>query len=70
MTPAQAREHWLGCEAKARTPLRELVANYVEAVLCHTGGNKVAAAKILGINRRTIARYVDLGRVQMPEDPQ
>ena len=70
MTPAQAREHWLGCEAMARTQLRELVANYIEAVLAHTGGNKVAAAKILGINRRTIARYVELGRVQMPEDPQ
>lgn len=70
MTPAKARAHWLRCEALARTPLRDLATAYIEAVLRHTGGNRVQAAKILGINRRTIYCYERTGRVRMPEDPK
>jgi DNA-binding NtrC family response regulator len=36
--------------------LRELEDRYIDAILEHTGGNKVQAARILGINRRTLYR--------------
>lgn len=36
--------------------LRELGDLYIERVLDQTGGNKVRAARILGINRRTLYR--------------
>jgi transcriptional regulator with PAS, ATPase and Fis domain len=39
--------------------LAELDALYVERVLAFTGGNKVHAARILGINRRTLYRRGD-----------
>jgi DNA-binding NtrC family response regulator len=39
-----------------RLTLRELGDRYVEGVLALTGGNKVQAARILGINRRTLYR--------------
>ena len=36
--------------------LRDLEQLYTERVLKHTGGNKLQAAKLLGINRRTLYR--------------
>ena len=36
--------------------LRELEDLYVEEILRQTGGNKVRAARILGIDRRTLYR--------------
>ncbi|HVP30621.1 MAG TPA: sigma-54 dependent transcriptional regulator [Myxococcota bacterium] len=39
-----------------RLTVHELVDRYIEQVLELTGGNKVQAAKILGINRRTLYR--------------
>jgi DNA-binding NtrC family response regulator len=35
-------------------PLRELEASYIQAILRSTGGNQVQAAKILGIDRKTL----------------
>lgn len=35
-------------------PLRELELNYIQAVLRSTGGNKLRAARILGIDRKTL----------------
>jgi DNA-binding NtrC family response regulator len=35
-------------------PLRELERNYIQAVLHSTGGNKLRAARILGIDRKTL----------------
>jgi DNA-binding NtrC family response regulator len=40
-------------------PLAEVERRYAARVLARTGGNKVRAAKILGINRATLARLVD-----------
>jgi len=40
-------------------PLAEVERRHAARVLARTGGNKVRAAKILGINRATLARLVD-----------
>ena len=42
-----------------RLSLRELEDLYIDAVLEGTGGNKVQAARILGINRRTLYRRAE-----------
>jgi DNA-binding NtrC family response regulator len=50
--PCQA----LQCVLRERLSLRELQDRYVDAILALTGGNKVRAAEILGIDRRTLYR--------------
>jgi two-component system response regulator PilR (NtrC family)/two-component system response regulator HydG len=45
-----------------RWTLHELGDRYIEAILAQTGGNKVRAAKILGINRRTLYRRGERAR--------
>jgi DNA-binding NtrC family response regulator len=40
-------------------PLAEAERDYVTNVLAHTGGNKQAAARILNIDRKTLARIVN-----------
>ena len=42
--------------AESEFTLRELEERYTEEILRRTGGNKVRAARILGIDRRTIYR--------------
>ena len=42
--------------ARCRLPLRELEDRYIEEVLRQTGGNKVQASRILGIDRKTLYR--------------
>jgi DNA-binding NtrC family response regulator len=42
-----------------RPTLDELSHRYIRLVLSETGGNKSRAAEILGINRRTLYRYLD-----------
>jgi DNA-binding NtrC family response regulator len=46
----------LGFALERRMTVRELEDSYIEEVLRFTGGNKVQAARILGINRRTLYR--------------
>ncbi|MFP2959643.1 helix-turn-helix domain-containing protein [Myxococcus sp. 1LA] len=41
-------------------PLEEVERAYVRRVVEAQGGNKAAAARILGINRRTLYRKLDL----------
>ncbi|MFQ5515542.1 MAG: sigma-54-dependent transcriptional regulator [Myxococcota bacterium] len=41
---------------ESKLTLRELEDRYIDAILESTGGNKVQAARILGINRRTLYR--------------
>jgi len=53
-------------DAGALLPLAEVERRYVLRVLEHTGGNKAAAAKILGINRATVYRMT--GREPQSED--
>ena len=43
-------------DARPLPPLREVERRYILHVLQQTGGNKERAARILGINRRTLYR--------------
>jgi DNA-binding NtrC family response regulator len=47
-----------------RMSLRDVGDRYIEAVLALTRGNKVQAARILGINRRTLYRRTGSGAAQ------
>ncbi|SRR5581483_4671232 len=44
------KEEWL--------PLSEIEGRYVARVLAHTGGNKQAAARVLGVDRKTLDRMI------------
>jgi DNA-binding NtrC family response regulator len=41
--------------------LRELIRNYIEKVMAHTGGNRMAASRILGVSYRSMFRLKDRG---------
>jgi len=72
--PAELPEWITGTDARPHhvsipigTPLREAERHLIEAYLRHTGGDKSAAAGLLGITRRTI--YRKLGDAPAPNDP-
>jgi transcriptional regulator with PAS, ATPase and Fis domain len=50
-----------------RPDLAELERRYVQLILAETDGNKSRAAEILGIDRRTIYRYLEAGGEQETE---
>ena len=50
-------------------PLEELERMYLLAVLEHVGGNKTEAARILGIERKTLARKLQRGSIDDSGDP-
>ena len=45
-------------EKPKRGPLRKLDAGMVKAALTKTGGNKARAAKVLGVGRATLYRFL------------
>jgi DNA-binding NtrC family response regulator len=45
--------------AERRLTLRELEDHYIDQILQLTGGNKVQAAKVLGIDRKTLYRRAE-----------
>lgn len=55
-------------------PLKQVQNLYIEYVLETVGGNKVKASRILGIDRRTIQRFVKKLTLpppqQLPEESQ
>jgi len=53
--PAEARDPVVDALGE-RLTLAQLQERYIDQVLAHTRGNKVQAARILGINRRTLYR--------------
>ena len=46
------------CEKPRRGPVRKLDAENVRAALIKTGGNKARAAKVLGVGRATLYRFL------------
>lgn len=46
--------------------LSELEGRYVKRVLTHTGGNKQAASRVLGVDRKTIERMIKRHKVDLP----
>ena len=57
--PVDDAEALLRTAVRRHITLRELEERYIDEVLQHTGGNKVQAAKILGIDRKTIYRRAE-----------
>lgn len=51
-------------------PLEEVEHMYILAVLSATGGNKTEAARILGIERKTLARKLRRTESGEMEDPE
>jgi DNA-binding NtrC family response regulator len=45
--------------AERRLPLREVEERYIEEILRFTGGNKLRAARILGVDRKTLYRRAE-----------
>ena len=52
-----------------RPTLAELERRYVQFILSETGGNKSRAAELLGIDRRTIYRYLELNASEDASSP-
>jgi DNA-binding NtrC family response regulator len=53
----QTAEEWV--------PLSEVERRYVSRVLAHTGGNKLAAARLLGIDRKRLGRLMQRHRIEI-----
>ena len=51
----RAPEEWL--------PLAGIEGRYVARVLAHTGGNKQAASRVLGVDRKTLDRMIKRHRI-------
>jgi DNA-binding NtrC family response regulator len=59
---AASDESFLEDAAKRHLSLRDLEERYIDEVLRATGGNKVQAARILGIDRKTLYRRAERRR--------
>jgi len=67
--PADDAEALLRRAGEERLSLRELDERYIERILRLTGGNKVRAAAILGIDRKTLYRRAERRARGEGEDP-
>ncbi len=56
--PSSMMEPEAGLTEEAWVPLAEVEGRYVARVLAHTGGNKQAAARLLGVDRKTLQRMI------------
>jgi len=54
-------------EPSLNRTLAEVEAEYIRNVLTSVGGNKTIAAKVLGIDRKTLREK--LGRIESPPEP-
>lgn len=63
--PERIRAHrastppWVGSDPSALAPLEEIERRYVEQVLAAVGGRKAAAARVLGLDRKTLYRKLE-----------
>jgi two-component system response regulator HydG len=57
-------ESYLASAARRGLSLRELEERYIDEVLRATGGNRVQAARILGIDRKTLYRWAERRRAE------
>jgi len=57
-------ESFLASAARRGLSLRELEERYIDEVLRATGGNRVQAARILGIDRKTLYRWAERRRAE------
>jgi DNA-binding NtrC family response regulator len=62
--PKVSDETYLESAAKRQLSLRDLEERYIDEVLRVTGGNKVRAAQILGIDRKTLYRRAERRRAE------
>ena len=56
---APDEEDFRAADGKAWPTLSEVERRYVARVLSHTGGNKLAAARLLGVDRNTLKRMIE-----------
>jgi DNA-binding NtrC family response regulator len=57
--PSEPESGFLAAAAKSGISLHDLEERYIEAVLRETGGNRVQAARVLGIDRKTLYRRAE-----------
>ena len=60
-SPEDGTERLLSQAVHRRLTLRELEELYIDEIMQCTGGNKVRAARILGIDRKTLYRRAERG---------
>ncbi|TET46709.1 sigma-54-dependent Fis family transcriptional regulator [candidate division TA06 bacterium] len=68
--PERLREISKAPSADALVPLEEIERRYIARVLKETGGNRTRAARILGIDRKTLYRKVRMGQINPTGSPQ
>jgi two-component system response regulator AtoC len=61
--PERLRKAEISGSGEELVPLEEVERNYITKVLKETGGNRTKAAKILGIDRKTLYRKVRMGQI-------
>ncbi len=61
---ARPAESLLETAVEGKLTLREVEDRYIDAIVRQTGGNKLQASRILGINRRTLYRRSEHGEHQ------
>jgi len=64
---ASAAETHLPAAGEEWPPLSEIEGRYVARVLAHTGGNKQAASRILGVDRKTLERIIKRNNITLPK---
>lgn len=68
--PERLREAKKAPSADVLVPLEEIERRYIVRVLKETGGNRTRAARILGIDRKTLYRKVRMGQIDPPNPAQ
>jgi DNA-binding NtrC family response regulator len=65
--PDTSEQAFVRACAQRKLSLRQVEELYIEEVLASTGGNKVQAARVLGIDRKTLYRRAERSARERPE---